>query len=56
MADWTERWVSEKYRGRTADIRMIAVKAEVPGGKWKHPSFAFRYVGSRRVPEQVEED
>jgi hypothetical protein len=52
MALKVERVIKERYRAQTPDMRMLALRARVPGSeKYRRPSFAFKYVGSRQLPE-----
>jgi hypothetical protein len=52
MAVKGERVIRERYRAQAPDLRMLAMRARVPGSeKYRRPSFAFKYVGSRQLPE-----
>lgn len=48
MGHWGDRQLKEKYQDAAPEMRMLALRARVPGSeKWKRPDFAFRYFGER---------
>jgi hypothetical protein len=50
------RIVKARFQGITPDNRMLAVRARVLGSdEWKRPSFAFKYVGPRELPQKITE-